>query len=315
MPSLSQSASSQTQLAASLEAGVRSLSLDEKIGFSQYNRSVLPTDGYVFYVNTGQTVTIPGSLHYSVNREQNEDETNDLTRIVFTALERVDVFNAVSPDTLFVGTFDGIKFAFSGRGPFYQQAGLYHYVGVQVSPALASQLVDGVGDLPAGPIVSNSLPIWLAQTTIGPVYPSFLVPANVVPPYVAVQVEPRMTEAAHFPIYQWPGTTQLGTGDSPLHSMPSYQLSQDHVRLTLYGFTNQQAIQYIWTLMDHSLLTDDFGFANTPTIQDDKRAQASLGVLAMKKTIDIVAWYYQTTADAVARRLILSANLSSITVQ
>jgi hypothetical protein len=33
----------------------------------------------------------------------------------------------------------------------------------------------------------------------------------------------------------------------------------------------------------------------------------------MKKTLDIDAWYFQTTSDAIARRLILSAGFSSIT--
>jgi hypothetical protein len=65
--------------------------------------------------------------------------------------------------------------------------------------------------------------------------------------------------------------------------------------------------------MEYSLSSEAFGFANIPTIKDDKRGQADLGVLAMKKTIDISAWYYQTAADAVARRLILSASLSSVT--
>lgn len=314
MPSLSSGVVGGTELGAGLAAGLNTLSLNQRIEFSTYTKSTLPTDGYVFYVNAGTTTIIQGSLHYSVSREQNEDETNDVSRVVFTALEQVDVFNMAAPDTLFVGAFDGIRFAFAGRGSYYQQSGLWHYVGFKITPALSTQLVDSAADLPEGPIVSNSLPIWLAQAAFGAVYPSFLVPANVVPPYVVVHIDPGLTEGMHFPVFQWPGTTEGGTDPAPLHDLPSFQLSRDQVRLTLYGFTNQRAIQYLAALMEHSLITESFGFANTPTIRDDKRGQADLSVLAMKKTIDIAAWYYQTTADAVARRLILSANLASITV-
>lgn len=311
MPSLS---TGDTNLAESLASGVDAISASQTVNFTVYQRSVVPTDGYVFFVNSGQTQSVAGSLHYSISREQSEDETNDSSRVIFTALSQVDAFNSADPQTLFVGEVDGIQFAFSGRAPYYEQAGLYHYIGLKATPALASQLIDSVADLPAGPIVSNSLPIWLAQPTVGPVYPSFLVPANVKPPYVAVHVDPAQTVGAHFPIPQWPGTTESGTDPSPLHDLASLQLSQDRVRLTLYGFTNQQAIQYLTSLMEYSM-SDAFGFANVPVVRDEKRAQAELAVIAMKKTIDIVAWYYQSTADVFARRLILSATLGSLATQ
>lgn len=95
-----------------------------------------------------------------------------------------------------------------------------------------------------------------------------------------------------FPIYTWPGTTVPNSGASPLHDLPSSQLMRDEVRLTLYGFTNQQAIQYYASLIDYSYNTDDFGFCNSPAIQDEKRAQVEIAALAMKKTITILASYY-----------------------
>jgi hypothetical protein len=95
--------------------------------------------------------------------------------------------------------------------------------------------------------------------------------------------------------------------------MPSSQLAKDRVRLTLYGLTNQQAIQFYASLIDYSLNTDNFGFGNSPVLKDAKRTQSELSVIAMKKTLDIDAWYFQTTSDAIARRLILSAGFSSIT--
>jgi hypothetical protein len=279
----------------------------------QYTKSTLPLDGYVFYVNTGVITTVKGSLHYATDRQQNEDETIDVNRVIFTGLRKIDAFNLCAPDDLFIGEFQGVRFAFSARGSFYEQANLFHYVGNAVYPALASQLVDSAADLPLGPIVSNSLPIWLTQNSFAPVYASYLVPANVQPPYITAHVEPTLTDTPSFPILTWPGTTEPNSGASPLHLLPSSQLMRDRVRLTLYGFNNQSAIQFYVSLIDYSLNTDNFGFGNSPAIRDEKRTQVEMAVIAMKKTIDIDAWYYQGTADALARRLILSAGFSSIT--
>lgn len=313
MPSIAESLNTQNQLQETLAAGVNTLSLNQKITFTQYSQSTLPTDGYVFWVNTGVPLVVQGSLHYATDQQQNEDETIDVNRVIFTALSQVDEFNQIAPTTLYIGEFEGIQFSFSSRGSFYQQANLYHYVGNAVYPALASQLINSAADLPSSPIVSNSLPIWLSQNSFAPVYPSYLVPANVVPPYITAHVEPSMTEVPSFPIIVWPGTVVPNSGASPLYELASTQLAKDHVRLTLYGFNNQTAIQFYMSLIDYSLNTDDFGFGNSPAIRDEKRTQVEMAVIAMKKTIDIEAWYYQGTADAVARRLILSAGFSSIT--
>jgi hypothetical protein len=173
--------------------------------------------------------------------------------------------------------------------------------------------VQSYADLPVGPIVSNSLPIWLGQNSFAPVYPSFLVPDNAVSPYVVAHVEPSQTDVLqNFPHYVWPGVTVPGSGASPLHDLPSYQLARDRVRLTLYGFTNQTAIQYLAALIDYSLNTDAFGFGNSPAIRDDKRTQVEISAIAQKKTIELVANYYQGTADAIARRLILSAAVDTV---
>lgn len=312
MPSIAESLGAPTELAGGLAAGVNTLSENQTVEFTQYAKSTIPTDGFVFWVNTGSTITIDGSLHYATDRQQNEDETIDIDRIVFTALSPVDVFNEIDPDTLYVGTFEGLRFSWSARGPFYEQANLYHYVGNAVYPALATQLIDSASDLPAGPIVSNSLPIWLAQNSMAPVYPSFLVPPNVVPPYITAHVEPDATEAPSFPIMQWPGVTESGS-PAPLHDLPVEQLAKDRVRLTMYGFNNQQAMQFYYSLIEVSCNTDVFGFGNSPVIRDAKRTQTELAVIAMKKTLDIDAWYFQSAADVLARRLILEAGFSSIT--
>jgi hypothetical protein len=317
MSLISEAGNAPSQLAASLAAGLAQISNNQTVAFQLYTKSTLPTDGYVFWVATGTAVSVNGSLHVLTDRHQDEDQTIAANKMVFTATEEVSQFNAIAPGTMWVGSWqvDGtvLQVAFSETGANYQQAGLWHYRGFAVYPALSSQLVSSAADLPVEPIVSNSLPIWLSQTTFGtttvPVYASYLVPDNVTPPYVVAHVEPDLTEAPSFPIYQWPGNPDPLTA---LQQMSSSQLAKDNVRLTLYGFTNQMAWQYLAILIDYSVNSDDFGFGNTPTVRDEKRTQVEISAIAMKKTINIVAWYYQNAADVVARRLILEAGFSSI---
>ncbi|WP_320533663.1 hypothetical protein [Robbsia andropogonis] len=308
--------SSPSQMAAVLQAGLEQISGNEQISFQQYTKSTLEADGYVFWVASSATQSFPGSLHVLSDRKQDEDQTVAANRFVFTSEQEISEFNSIAPGTMWIGTWtlDGVarQFAFAESGLNYSSAGIWHYRGFAVYPAMASQLVSSADDLPSGQIVSNSLPIWLAQNSIAPVYPSYLVPDNVEPPYVAVHIEPSQTVALQpFMAITWPGTTESGTDAAPLHDLPSWQLMRDDVRLILYGFTNQQAIQYLASLMDYSIETDNFGFCNSPAIRDEKRAQVEISAIAMKKTILIQASYYQATADAIARRLILSAYVTT----
>jgi len=303
-------------LAAALEAGVNSLSQNQSITFKQYTKTVLAPDGSVFWVFNGAKEDFTGSLHYVTDRHQDEDQTVAMNRFIFTALEEVTALNRVSPTTIWIGTWtvDGtdIQIAFADRGPFYKQANLWHYGGYAVFPALASQLVENAASLPVGPIVSNSLPIWLAQNAPAPVYPSFLVPDNIEPPYIAAHIDPQHTEAlGAFPILGLPTPAPDPTKPT-LYEFPSSQLMRDKVRLTLYGFNNQQAIQYLQNLVDASW-ADTFGFCTSPVIRDEKRTQAEIAAIAMKKTIEFDASYYQGTADAFARRYILSAGFTLTT--
>jgi hypothetical protein len=328
MSLINEAASAPSQLATALAAGVDDISSDQTVTFQQYTKYTFSEDGYVFWVATGSAQQFAGSLHVLSERKQEEDQTLAANQFVFTAEQEVSQLNSVAPDSMWVGAWQVddtvLQVAFSSTGMNYQQAGLWHYRGFAVYPALASQLIDSVADLPVGPIVSNSLPIWLglpsqsavyAPLGVAPVYASFLVPDNVVPPYVTAHIEPSSTIAQQaFPLFDWSARTNPNGDPSPLYELPSWQLMRETVRLTFYGFTNQQAIQFFAALMDYSANTDDFGFGNSPAIVDDKRTQVEIAALAMKKTMVIQASYYQGTADAIARRLILSAGFSSITV-
>lgn len=304
------------QLEASLESGLRTLSNSQTVTFTQYTKSVLSSDGYVFWVKTAITQTFDGSLHLGIDQVQEEDQTIAVNHVLFTSFDEISAFNTVGANTLWIGEWETdnatLKIVFNRTAPIYQQAGLWHYSGDTVYPALESQLIDSAANLPTDQIVSNSLPLWLSQNSFAPVYPSYLVSENLVPPYVVVHIDPANTiPLGMAPLYQWPGTSPSFN----LYNLNSSQLMRDTVELTLYGFSNQKAIQYLSSLMDYSLNTDYFGFCNSPAIQDEKRTQSEIGVLAMKKRIVIQATYYQNAVDAVARRLILSAGFSSITTQ
>lgn len=295
-------------LAPALMDGLRVLTAGAVIPFTQYVRYVLPLDGYVFWLKT-QKIELHGSLHITANKRQNEDETISINRVVFTTSCLVDPLNAIEPNTIWVGEAQGVKFSFSESGPRFQQSGLFHYVGDAVYPALLSQLVDVGSQLSKDTlVVSNSLPAWLSLQHYNPVwlpapnpnitlYPSFLVPDDLPPPYGSVHIEPSQTEAIQ-------STARIG----PLRN--HYQLVRDRVRITLYGTTNDQAVSFLDLVDQYSLDTDTIGMMNMPVIKDQKRTQAELGVIAMKKTLDFEVNYYQTSIRNAAQQLITSVTVN-----
>lgn len=282
-------------MAAGLAEGVKTLSANQQVVFTQYQQVVLPLDGYVFYVNTGATITATGSLHKAINSQQNEDETISINAVVFTSLTQVDEFNDVAPTTLLVGEWGGVRFSFNRQGKFYEQAQLYHYTGDAIYPALESQIIDDPASFDQSElIVSNSLPAWLSLTKYMPMYPSFLVPANVVPPYAAVHIEPSDTEALQaFPSFDSEGS--------------HFQLTSDTVKIIIYGLTNNECLDFQDYVNTYSLNTDNIGVQNMPVMRDEKRTQSEISAIAMKKSIEYQVSYYQTRINDVARQLILSA--------
>src|SRR5271166_3370646 len=200
-----------------LVAGVDTLSQDQTVSFTPYVRTVLPLDGYVFWLNanllsaaqlaqhglsSADPVVVAGSLHYASVGTQLEDETIVVRSVDFTAETQITAFAEIAPDVLYVGFWDtplgGFNFTFSRRNSFYIQASIYHYVGDAIYPAFEAQLIDDLSAFDQSQVVSNSLPIWLSMftnipypldvTVSLPIYPAFLVPDNLVPAYVAVEV-------------------------------------------------------------------------------------------------------------------------------
>jgi hypothetical protein len=321
-------------LNADLKAGLENISQNQTVTFTKYVRLVLPLDGYVFWVkadllsqsalfnagafntaefNEGQSIvtpaateTVKGSLHYASDTRQDEAEEYTINRVVFTAEQPIKAFNEIGQNVLFIGTFQGIKFAFSRRESFYQQAGLHHYVGDAVYSTLDSQLVDSIDGFDTrNVIVSNSLPIWLSMNGYvqqpwdafgNPVtlYPSFLVPLNLPPPYGAVHIQPDSTRAlAAAPTF------------SPTFSHT--QLVTEKVRVTLYGLRNFNALDFVDFVSQFSVNTDLLGVMNQPVVHDEKKTQTELLAIAMKKTVEFEINYLQHRVNDVARQLILQA--------
>ena len=323
-----------TTVHAALATGLRVLSRDYQLTFVQYTRLVLPLDGFVFWVRgdlvgasarfnaaaldsaafnaqfppqpAAATLTVnEGSLHYSADQRQLEDETLAVNSVVLTTTVEVQPLNEVAPGTIWVGSLpDGTRFTFSRRGRFYSTAGLYHYAGEALYPALASQLVDDVATFDATElVVSNSLPAWLALNGYSPLYwdgfsnptlplfPSYAVPDNLVPPYGVIHIEPSETTALQMSPYL---DRKLG----------HWQLVRDKVRVTLYGVRNAGALNFLDCVQQYSLDTDVFGLMSIPVVKDEKRVQVELSVLATKKTIDFEVSYYQSRINGVARQYV-----------
>lgn len=307
MPSIAESYEHQGPLNPPLQSGIETISQNQEVVFTLYVKLILPLDGYVFWVRSdlvdelmvcncwkyaappldgssppGPVFSAQGSLHYSTQVKQNEDETMALNRVVFTAQEEVQEFNNVGPCTMYIGVFEKVRFAFSNRGMFYQQAGIYHYQGDAIYPALASQIIDSLDNFDTNNvIVSNSLPIWLMLNQFMPMYPSFLVTENLQPPYASVHIPPENTTAlAAMPLWDKTST----------HS----QLVKDRVRITLYGMRNFNALDFQDYVFQYSLDNPSvMGIMNMPVMQDVKRTQSELMVIAQKKVFEVEINYYQ----------------------
>jgi len=293
-------------------AALRALSLGDKVRFTRYARKVLPLDGFVYWMSA-DAKDFEGAIFRDTTLVQNEDETSGNQNITFTALEPIQEFEQASPDTLWVGEYDGIKFAFSRLAQFFEQAGIYYYTGLALQSAMLTQLIDsrqGIDDTKL--IVSNSLPAWLSIVTYAPVwlqglnpgivlYPSFAVPQNLRPPYGSVHIEPSLTRALQSAPFLSPVTANYKS---------HFLLATDTVRVTLYGADNDMAANFMDTVNQFSYDTNTIGMMNMPVIVDEKRTQVEMGVLAMKKTITYEVSYNQSSMREIARKLINSAIVS-----
>ena len=319
MASAVEAATAKPQLGAGLAQGVETLSGNEQVTFTLYVKLVLPLDGYVFWVNAAlltdsalynasqynkllynnypegvpsRQLVASGSFHFSSDVQMLEDRQTVFNHTTFTSLVEIADFNLINPQFQYIATYQGMRFAFNRRENFYKQADLYHYRGDALYSVMTTQIIDSMtGFDTQSVIVSNSLPIWLALNQFFPMYPSYLVDQNIVPPYAAIDINPSLTTALQdFPL--------LDPNSNP------FQLVKDTVKITMYGIRNHEALNFVQYILDYSRNTDNIGLMNMPVMQDEKMTQSELGIMAQKKTITFEVSYYQSTVNDIARKLI-----------
>ena len=228
---------------------------------------------------TPNTLTVQGSFHYSSSQEQGLDKTIAFQNVLFTTAEKIQDFNDIQQDELYLGSYDDFRFAFSGHGGYYQAAGLWHYTGQAVYPTMLSQIIDDLSQIDFyNVIASNSLPLWLGLCQFAPVFPSFLVPENLPPPYVVAHIGENSTTALQATAL----TIESGV----------WQLMADRVKLVLYGFSNREAMNYLVFIQNKSM-NGDYGLMGAVTIKDQKTIQSELNTLAQCKAIEFQASYNQ----------------------
>jgi hypothetical protein len=294
-----------TQTGDVLDLGLDTLSLNQELTFLKFVRVVSPVDGMAWLVrnslietpNTGSlngipypalpdTMVIKGSLHYATDLNQEETESIGINRVVFTAQDPVEDLTSLPGSVNYlVRINDNVMAAFSTRSSYYAQATLHHYTGDAIYPMMMDRIIWTLENFSTMTrSISNSLPVWLALATTFPVYPSYLVPQNIRPPYAAVHIPPESTEALQSLPWSDPSTGSR------------YQLMRERAKITFYGVPNDQALDYVnqvflLTLED----TAPIGLMNPlPALRDEKKTQRELQVLALKKSIDFNVSYLQT---------------------
>src|SRR6266478_2297423 len=117
MAQISESPPNPTQLFGALRDGLEALDLNQEITFQAYTRVVLPVDGYVFWQPTVQLV-VKGSLHFSQEMQQNEDETVVVDTVLFTSECKIVQFEDAPPNTIYVAGCGKFRYAFSQQQGF-----------------------------------------------------------------------------------------------------------------------------------------------------------------------------------------------------
>lgn len=257
-----------------------------------------------------------GSLHYATDSRQTDEANYASNRVIFTSEVPLQDMNLIGPKLMYIGTFDSpnaqtpnaprtttpIRFAFSSRGSFYQQADLWHYTGNAVYSFMASQIVDDPELLVTNrAIVSNSIPLWLEYGQFRPdwpvpvprpriaIYPAMLSTDNEEPPFITVRIDRTVSEQSA------PFLTRVTN---------QYELCTDDVTMTIFGASNSVAQDILQSILQFSYDTGTFGITNVPVITDPRLGQNELNVLAQKKVIEFQVSYNQSTVRNVARQLI-----------
>jgi hypothetical protein len=373
MSNIGEISGQQSQSSNILATGYDVLDNVETLILKRYTRYILPLDGFAFWIldTDADELSVEGSLHFSTQVIQREDETIGVNAVLLTTKTEIQDLNAVALNSMYIGSSKKgeIRFAFSATGKFFKQSNIWHYRGDAIYPAMFSQIIDNpILPISIPQIATNSLPLWISLsgiqnqfsdvaitfnsmmetptigdilTTVPPrvcavvvgvygdildvvvnvgsfesgdvvnnytasanigiiaavnngvptIYPSYLIPSNIQPPYIGVDI--ATTDC----LQATPHIDENGN-----HS----QLMMDKIKLTLYGLNNNQAMDFLDFVNEYTLLTENMGIMNTPRVLDEKRTQAEMRIIAQKKTIEFEISYYQYRVNDISQQLILS---------
>jgi hypothetical protein len=321
------------ELGGGLQTATNTIDYTQTLNFVLYKRLVLPIDGYVFWVNASLlnpnvnlnatfnknplnttelnesfladltpleewklSFEAQGSLHYSQAIKQDEDKTVTTQHAVFTSMFEVEQLGAINPDEKYITILpNGALLAFSMQSQRFYQAGLWHYSGNALFSTETTQVINNLEDLNPLQIVSNSLPFWLRMSTPSlPVYPSFLSPLNLNPPYVTADI--RNTR---------------GWGMAPLYTLTlsQTQICAEDVHFTFWGCNNDAVLDFQLRLLDRSYF-GEYGISSIVVPIDDKLPQDEFQIIAQKKRMILSTNYYQFRVRDIAQQLIKTALLN-----
>jgi len=292
-----------TEIENTLFEGYQQLSGQQKITFTKYVQRVLPVDGWVFWVKASLidgeaapfTKVYSGTLHQSVNQTQEATKTNAVTNIILTANKPIDELKEVSATVMWLGEYDGSKFSFNVQNAFYDNARQYHYAGDAVYVENTPNIIDDIDDLDLeNGIVTNCIPVFITLNEQVQIYPAFLAPTNLKPPYATIEVK---------------DTRGIAAGQSYNPFEDSGMLQWDKVELTIYGLRKKQLSDFLKYLENQQLVTEAFGMYWLPSVQNENVPQSEINVLTNKKVLNFDVNY---TFDAVRSQA--EAFIRSITV-
>jgi len=285
--------------------GYQKLSGQQKITFTRYIKQILPVDGFVFWVRAElldpdfapySQITMQGTLHQSVNQTQEATKTNAVTSIILTVNKPIEELKEVDSQDLWLGEYNGSKFSFNVQNAFYDNANQYHYAGDAVYIENYPAIIDDLADLDlTNAVISDSTIFWLLLDLPFTVYPSFLVPTNIKPPYAVVEIDQQ----------------------KPLNARPTYDdnlTSTSHIAeratITLYGVRHNAAIDFIQSVELSHFIDGYFGIMNIPIVKDEKIPQSEINTVTQKKTIEFIINYEQKRLRDEAIKLVEKINVN-----
>jgi len=284
--------------------GYQQLSGKQTVTFTKYVKRILPADGFVFWVKASLIETeigpfakvFEGTLHQSVNQTQEATKTNAITSIILTVNKPIEELKEVNSQVLWLGEYKGSKFSFNIQNAFYDNANQYHYAGDAVYIENYPAIIDDLLDLDlTNQVISDSTIFWLLLDLPFTVYPSFLVPTNIKPPYAVVEIDQQ----------------------KPLNARPVYddtQTSSSHIGeraiITLYGLRHNAAVDLIEAVDLSHFIDGYFGIMNIPIVKDEKIPQSEINVITQKKVIEFYINYEQKRLRDVALKLVENINVN-----